>query len=104
MSKPNLPDLPYSLLESLNGEEINEVRAYAEESVRQALAAQVPVADVREALVNLLAHVDRSTCTHENLHKAGTIWTICDDCDRKWSSDMHPFKPHEDAPAGDQET
>lgn len=40
MSKPKLPALPYSLLETLTGEEINEVRAYAEEAVRQALAAQ----------------------------------------------------------------
>lgn len=49
MSKPNLPALPYSLLETLTGDEINEVRAYAEEAVRQALAAQVPVAWVIHA-------------------------------------------------------
>lgn len=49
MSKPDLPGLPYSLLETLNGEEINEVRAYAEEVVRQALeAAAVKIGELSQ--------------------------------------------------------
>ncbi|MGE8630410.1 hypothetical protein [Achromobacter denitrificans] len=55
MSKPNLPDLPYSLLETLSGDEINEVRAYAEEAVRQALAAQVPVAYLSKSSLESIA-------------------------------------------------
>ncbi|WP_146196889.1 hypothetical protein [Achromobacter pulmonis] len=53
MSKPNLPPLP---TERIGGKEMSqvwfrahEVRAYAEEAVRQALAAQVPVAWVIHA-------------------------------------------------------
>ena len=55
--------------------------------------------DERAALSGLLDYVDRNTCTHENRHKAGTLWTICDDCGRKWASDRNPYTPHQDAPA-----
>lgn len=44
MSKPNLPPLPHYLQKTLHGYQYECVIAYAEESVRQALAAQVPVA------------------------------------------------------------
>lgn len=51
------------------------------------------------ALRGLLAHVDATTCTHENTKRGGVIWTICEDCDRKWADDKGGFKPHTDAPA-----
>ncbi|MBV7502065.1 hypothetical protein [Achromobacter sp. ACM05] len=39
-----LPDLPYSLLETLSGDEINDVYDYAERAARAAMAAQEPAA------------------------------------------------------------
>mgnify|MGYP003575130309 CR=1 FL=1 len=54
---------------------------------------------VREALAALLDHVDRETCTHEETHRGGFIWTICDQCGRKWADDQGGFVPHTDPPA-----
>jgi hypothetical protein len=53
----------------------------------------------RKALADLLAHVDRETCTHEETHRGGVLWTICDSCGRKWADDEGGFVPHQDAPA-----
>jgi hypothetical protein len=50
-------------------------------------------------LKNLLDHVDKETCVHENTHRGGTLWTICDDCGRKWADDEGGFVPYKDAPA-----
>lgn len=42
---------------------------------------------LREALAGLLARDIRNTCTHENSHRGGAIWEICDDCEAKWADD-----------------
>ena len=31
-------------------------------------------------------------CFHENTHRGGAIWTICDDCGAKWADDRGGFK------------
>ena len=54
---------------------------------------------VLTALWELLDHVDAVTCTHEELHRGGTIWTICDGCGRKWADDEGGFVPYSDPPA-----
>ncbi len=51
------------------------------------------------ALAGLLRHVDAETCTHEETHRGGAIWTICDQCGRQWADDRGGFSPHQDAPA-----
>lgn len=57
------------------------------------------VADERAALADLLEYVDRNTCTHEDTHRGGAIWTICDGCGMMWADDKGGFVPHQDAPA-----
>jgi hypothetical protein len=52
-----------------------------------------------QVLKDLLDHVDKETCVHENTHRGGILWTICDDCGRKWADDEGGFVPHQDAPA-----
>lgn len=64
-----------------------------------AILASAPVADERAALAKLLEYVDRNTCTHEDTHRGGAIWTICDGCGMKWADDEGGFVPHQDAPA-----
>ncbi|CAB3870902.1 hypothetical protein [Achromobacter deleyi] len=61
--------------------------------------ASAHVADERAALADLLEYVDRNTCTHEDTHRGGAIWTICDGCGMKWADDEGGFVPHQDAPA-----
>lgn len=53
----------------------------------------------RAVLADLLKHVDQETCTHEETHRGGAIWTICNSCGRKWADDRGGFVPHEDHPA-----
>jgi len=46
---------------------------------------------VRDALENLVDYVERNTCRHENTHRGGVLWTICDDCGMKWADDRGGF-------------
>lgn len=39
------------------------------------------------ALEDLLKYADMNTCRHEETHRGGTIWTICDQCGQKWADD-----------------
>ena len=55
--------------------------------------------EVTQALRNLLEYVDINTCTHEETHRGGAIWTICDECGQEWADDEGGFVPHQDAPA-----
>jgi hypothetical protein len=55
--------------------------------------------DLRKALAGLLHHVDRNTCTHEETHRGGFIWTICGGCGMKWADDRGGFVPHQDDPS-----
>jgi hypothetical protein len=101
---PPLPQVPWHQFggvcaDSVAAEAIkNYATDYAEQAAREALAVSNGV-DLRPILADLLAYVDLNTCTHENRHKAGTLWTICDDCGRKWAADRNPYKRHQDAPA-----
>jgi hypothetical protein len=46
--------------------------------------------DLLEALESLLSRDERNTCQHEETHRGGTIWEICDSCGAKWSDDRSP--------------
>jgi ribosomal protein L37AE/L43A len=51
-------------------------------------------ARLHDALKNLLSYAERNECHHENTHRGGIIWTICDDCGMKWADDEGGFKPY----------
>ena len=40
-----------------------------------------------KALTNLLSYAERQICTHEETHRGGAIWEICDMCGAKWADD-----------------
>lgn len=61
---------------------------------RALYTAQPADAGMREALADLLAYIERNECTHESISRGGSIWTICDDCGRKWADDRGGFKPY----------
>lgn len=44
-------------------------------------------AELLELLTGLLREIDRNTCTHEETHRGGFIWEICDMCGAKWADD-----------------
>ena len=54
---------------------------------------------LHKLLADLLKEVDRNICTHEETHRGGAIWTICDHCDKEWADDRGGFKPYVDHPA-----
>ena len=43
---------------------------------------------LRKALKKLLDHCERNTCQHEETHRGGFLWEICDVCGDKWADDM----------------
>lgn len=53
---------------------------------------------LRKALKALLDRDERNTCQHENTHRGGFLWEICDDCGAKWADD-EGGKPQWDDPA-----
>jgi hypothetical protein len=53
---------------------------------RDALKAEN--ARLQEALKNLLDRDERNTCQHEETHRGGFLWEICDVCGAKWADDM----------------
>jgi len=42
---------------------------------------------VMEVIAGLVREVERNTCTHEETHRGGFIWEICDMCGAKWADD-----------------
>ena len=56
------------------------------------------VGRLREALRDALSEYDRSTCLHEETHRGGVQWTICNSCGVKWGDDEGGFKPYADPP------
>ena len=47
----------------------------------------------------VLNHHDQNTCIHDDVKRGGSIWTICNQCDRKWADDEGGFQPYTDPPA-----
>ena len=56
--------------------------------------AKEEIEKLRDALKNLLSYAERNECHHENTHRGGIIWTICDDCGGKWADDQSGLKPY----------
>ena len=59
------------------------------ERIVAALSAQQPahVSVLRGLVEEFVAHIKDITCTHDNTHRGGAIWEICDDCGDKWADD-----------------
>jgi hypothetical protein len=79
-----------------NEGDLKLVRADCYAAWQAALQSQVSNTDgwaVREAIYRNHLHalvdlIEMTTCTHENTHRGGAIWEICDDCGAKWADDM----------------
>lgn len=51
-----------------------------------------------EALEALMRRDTGNTCQHENTHRGGGIWEICDECGAKWADDRGGKPKWEDPP------
>lgn len=40
-----------------------------------------------ETIKDLCREVERNTCSHEETHRGGVLWEICDQCGAKWADD-----------------
>lgn len=52
---------------------------------------------IREHLEKVLQHAEQETCLHEETHRGGDIWEICDCCGMQWADDRggKPEDAHE---------
>lgn len=48
---------------------------------------QPDVSALVEALEGVVSEIERVTCLHENTHRGGVLWEICEDCGTKWADD-----------------
>lgn len=60
---------------------------HIEQALDMVTPAQSEVQRLREALTQLLSYAERQICAHDNTHRGGAIWEICDDCGAKWADD-----------------
>ena len=53
--------------------------------------------DLFQHLTAVLTHAENQTCLHEETHRGGAIWEICDLCGTKWADDRggKPKDAHE---------
>lgn len=59
-----------------------------QEKREQRTAARLAAAEqMAQALRDLLKRDQRNTCQHEETHRGGAIWEICDMCGEKWADD-----------------
>lgn len=49
-------------------------------------ATQAEVTDA-SLIRELVDHIERNTCTHEETHRGGAIWEVCDSCGARWADD-----------------
>jgi len=70
-----------------------EVEAVHLPSEADAPTAAEVIASAEKALDGALA-LDPH-CDHAYTHRGGAIWTICDDCGKRWADDKGGFKPDE---------
>ena len=57
-----------------------------------------PTQKLIEAAEALLKRDERNTCQHENTIRGGTLWTLCQDCGRKWADDEGGFPGFQEPP------
>jgi hypothetical protein len=53
-------------------------------------------AQLVEALQDLLAYAESQICSHEETHRGGAIWEICDICGDCWADDDGGKPPRQD--------
>ena len=76
-----------------------EVRAHVNAYADAAVAQERASADrLRAALRGLLTRDERNTCQHDETHRGGAIWEICDGCDMKWADDRGGRPEWQDPP------
>ena len=70
---------------------------YARSIYEARLAEDAKVrAQLVEALQDLLAYAESQICSHEETHRGGAIWEICDICGDCWADDDGGKPPRQD--------
>ena len=56
--------------------------------VRVCRAVEAEVRKQDDALIRqLVEYIEQNTCQHEETHRGGAIWEICDGCNAQWADD-----------------
>jgi hypothetical protein len=56
-------------------------------AVDRAMKAEAERDALRTDAADFLSYVERQQCLHEETHRGGAIWEICDMCGSKWADD-----------------
>ena len=68
-------------------EQFNDESELNAKLTQQLAAANGRVEMLRDALTGLLNYALRFVCYHDETHRGGAIWEICDLCGKKWADD-----------------
>jgi hypothetical protein len=62
-----------------------------------ALELRYILEEALQHLKKVLTHAEQNTCLHEETHRGGVLWEICDSCGMKWADDKggKPKDAHE---------
>lgn len=72
----------------LEDAEINLLRLKSRDAFHFARAIEAEVRKDDEALIRqLVEYIEQNTCQHEETHRGGAIWEICDGCNAQWADD-----------------
>jgi hypothetical protein len=63
------------------------------ENKRDGCKADLRRANLLRLLESAVDHYYRNVCTHEDTHRGGFLWTICDGCGSRWADDQGGFVP-----------
>lgn len=75
---------------------VRELVAANEKLAAENAALKEQVEKLATTLEQLLRRSEIEKCQHEETHRGGAIWTICDRCGRKWADDEGGFQPYEE--------
>lgn len=66
---------------------VAELEGVRDELSKIGVDQRTRIAELETGLRLLLNYAEKQTCLHEETHRAGTIWEICDMCGRRWADD-----------------
>jgi hypothetical protein len=75
-------------------ENIHSLRYVLNQVTRELNDAKTHIDMLRSAARDALHYIENRECHHENTQRGGVIWTICEDCGKKWSDDRNPCRPY----------
>ena len=59
----------------------------ARNGIDEVIRLQTQAKQDTELIRQLVEYIEQNTCQHEETHRGGAIWEICDGCNAQWADD-----------------